>query len=164
MNTRSSILVLATVAFVAACEKKPAPQADSASAVAAAAATVAPKSLHERLGGTAAIATVVDAFVANVAGDARINKRFARVAGDTAAMRQFKQKLVDQVCAGTGGPCTYTGLDMKAAHQGMGISDAEFDALVEDLVKALDGAGVPQAEKDELLAVLGPMRADMVKK
>ena len=88
MNTRSSILVLATAAFVAACEKKPAPQADSAAAAAAAAATVAPKSLHERLGGTAAIATVVDAFVANVAGDARINKRFARVAGDTAAMRR----------------------------------------------------------------------------
>ena len=159
MNTRSSLVLLAAVAVVAACENKPAPQADTA---AAAAASVAPKSLHERLGGTTAIATVVDAFVANVAGDARINKRFARVAGDTAAMRQFKQKLVDQVCAGTGGPCTYTGLDMKAAHQGMGITDGEFDALVEDLVKALDGAGVPQKEKDELLGVLGPMRTDMV--
>ncbi len=127
------------------------------------AAAAAPATLHDRLGGTAAIATVVDAFVANVAADARINKRFARVAGDTAAMRQFKQKLVDQVCAGAGGPCTYTGLDMKAAHQGMGLTNADFDALVEDLVKALDGAGVPQKEKDELLAILGPMRADMVK-
>jgi hemoglobin len=149
------------VLVLAACEAKPAPQSDTA---AAAAAVVAPPSLHERLGGTAAIATVVDAFVANVAADGRINKRFARVAGDTAAMRQFKQKLVDQVCAGTGGPCTYAGLDMKAAHQGMGITDAEFDALVEDLVKALDGAGVPKPEKDELLGILGPMRADMVKK
>jgi hemoglobin len=158
MKPRHSILMLATVALVTACESKPAPQAEPA--VSAVAAT----SLHDRLGGTAAIATVVDAFVANVAGDARINKRFARVAGDTAAMRQFKQKMVDQVCAGTGGPCTYTGLDMKAAHQGMGITDAEFDALVEDLVKALDGAGVPQKEKDELLAILGPMRSDMVGK
>lgn len=157
MNTRSSLVVLAAAAFIAACESKPAPPADSAVA-----AAVAPKTLHERLGGTGAIATVVDAFVANVAGDARINKRFARVAGDTAAMRQFKQKMVDQVCAGTGGPCTYTGLDMKAAHQGMGITDAEFDALVEDLVKALDGAGVPPTEKGDLLAILGPMRADMV--
>lgn len=157
MNRRYSIVVLAAAAFIAACESKPAQQADPA-----AAAAVASTSLHDRLGGTAAIATVVDAFVANVAGDARINKRFARVAGDTVAMRQFKQKLVDQVCAGTGGPCTYTGLDMKATHQGMGITDADFDALVEDLVKALDGAGVPQKEKDELLAILGPMRADMV--
>jgi hemoglobin len=158
MNTRSSLVVLAAAAFVAACESKPAPQADTA----AAATAVAPKTLHERLGGTASIAAVVDAFVANVAADARINKRFARVAGDTSAMRQFKQKLVDQVCAGTGGPCTYAGRDMKTTHQGMGITDGDFDALVEDLVKALDGAGVPKAEKDELLAVLGPMRADMV--
>jgi hemoglobin len=162
MHPRSSLVLLAAVAVVVACENKPAPQADTLAA--APAAAVAPTTLHARLGGTAAIATVVDAFVANVAGDARINARFARVAGDTAAMRQFKQKLVDQVCAGTGGPCTYTGLDMKAAHQGMGITDAEFDALAEDLVKALNGAGVPQKEKDELLAVLGPMRADMVSK
>lgn len=155
MKQCRSILVLAAAALVAACESKPAQQADPAAAVAS-------TSLHDRLGGTAAIATVVDAFVANVAGDVRINQRFGRVAGDTAAMRQFKQKLVDQICAGTGGPCTYTGLDMKAAHQGMGITDADFDALVEDLVKALDGAGVPQKEKEELLAILGPMRADMV--
>ena len=156
MMSRYSIVVLAAAALVAACESKPAQQVDPAASAAAS------TSLHARLGGTAAIATVVDAFVANVAGDARINARFARVAGDTAAMRQFKQKLVDQICAGTGGPCTYTGLDMKATHQGMGITDADFDALVEDLVKALDGAGVPQNEKDELLAILGPMRADMV--
>lgn len=157
MNTRRSIVVLAAVALVAACESKSAQPADAAGSAAVAQAT-----LHERLGGTAAIASVVDAFVANVAGDARINARFTRVAGDTAAMRQFKQKLVDQVCAAAGGPCTYKGMDMKATHQGMGITDADFDALVEDLVKALDGAGVPQKEKDELLALLGPMRADMV--
>ena len=158
MNTRYSLVLLAA-AFVAACESKPAEKVDSA---AIAPVVDAPKSLHDRLGGTAAIATVVDAFVANVAGDTRINKRFSRVAGDTAAMRQFKQKLVEQVCEGTGGPCKYTGLDMKAVHKGMGITDADFDALVEDLVKALDSAGVPPKEKDELLAILGPMRADMV--
>lgn len=154
MNTRYALALLAAVAFTTACESKPAAQTEQP--------TAAPASLHDRLGGTAAITAVVDAFVANVAADARINKRFARVAGDTAAMRQFKQKLVDQICAGTGGSCTYTGLDMKAAHQGMGITNADFDALVEDLVKALDGAGVPQNLKDELLAILGPMRADMV--
>jgi hemoglobin len=162
MHPRTALIAVA--ATLVACDAKPAAKVDSAAATAATVVVAAPKSLHDRLGGTSAIATVVDAFVANVAGDARINKRFARVAGDTAAMRQFKQKLVDQVCQGTGGPCTYAGLDMKAAHRGMGIKDAEFDALVEDLVKALDGAGVPKQEKDELLAILGPMRADMVKK
>ena len=157
MNTRYALALLTAVAFTTACESKPSAQTETPAAVAA------PASLHDRLGGVAAISAVVDAFVANVAADARVNKRFARVAGDTAAMRQFKQKLVDQVCVGTGGSCTYTGLDMKAAHQGMGITNADFDAIVEDLVKALDGAGVPQKEKDELLGILGPMRADIVK-
>lgn len=157
---RHSLLVLfAAAALLSACESKPAQQADTVAATA-----VPTPSLHDRLGGTAAIAAVVDAFVANVAADTRVNARFARVAGDTGAMRQFKQKLVDQVCAGAGGPCTYQGLDMKAAHQGMGLTNADFDAIVEDLVKALDGAGVPTKEKDELLAILGPMRADIVSK
>ena len=153
--------VLAAFTLIA-CAQKADKAADTAAM--APAAAVAPQSLHDRLGGRAAIATVVDGFVANVAGDARINKRFTRVASDTTAMRQFKEKLVDQVCQGSGGPCTYGGLDMKATHQGMGITDADFNALVEDLVKALDAAGVPQKEKDELLSVLGPMRADIVSK
>jgi len=157
--TRNVINAIAALAIVAApaCARSDEAPADST----AAAVT---QSLYDRLGGTTAIATVVDGFVANVAADARINKFFTRVASDTAAMRQFKQKLVDQICQGTGGPCTYTGQDMKTAHQGMGLTNADFDALVEDLVKALDSAGVPQKEKDELLAVLGPMRTDIVTK
>ena len=156
-------IVLACVALIAiaACAPREDKGADSAAVVAA---DSVPRSLYDRLGGTPAIASVVDGFVANVAADARINKFFTRVAKDTAAMREFKQKLVDQVCQGSGGPCTYTGKDMKTAHQGMGLTNADFDALVEDLVKALDSAGVPQKENDELLAILGPMRADIVTK
>lgn len=156
--TRNAIDVIAVLAIVAAPACAPRDEVPTDST--AAAATT--QSLYDRLGGMAAIASVVDGFVANVAADTRINKFFTRVASDTAAMRQFKQKLVDQVCQGSGGPCTYTGQYMKTSHQGMGLTNADFDALVEDLVKALDSAGVPQKEKDELLAVLGPMRADIV--
>ena len=155
---RIQILAVLILLGTAACGPRGEQAADST------AAAVTAASLYDRLGGTTAIASVVDGFVANVAGDARINKFFTRVASDTAAMRQFKQKLVDQICAGTGGPCTYTGLDMKTAHQGMGLTNADFDALVEDLVKAVDAAGVQQKEKDELLSVLGPMRTDIVTK
>jgi hemoglobin len=151
---------IAAVLLVLACAPRGEQTADSA----AAAASAAPPSLYDRLGGTTAIASVVDAFVANVAADTWINSFFGRVAGDSTAMRQFKQKMVDQICQGTGGPCTYTGLPMRAAHEGMGLTNAHFDALVEDLVKALDGASVPPAEKDELLGILGPMRADIVTK
>lgn len=114
-------------------------------------------SLYDRLGQKPAITAVVDQFVANVAADARINGRFA-----TTDIPKLKAHLVDQVCMATGGPCIYTGRDMKTAHAGMRISTADFNALVEDLVAALDHFKVPAKEKSELLGLLGPMKADIV--
>ena len=115
------------------------------------------KSLYERLGGQPAITAVVDQFVANVAADKRINAFFAN-----ADIPGLKGKLVDQVCQASGGPCTYTGKDMKTAHQGMGIKDADFSALVEDLTAALEQFEVPEKEKSELLGLLAPMKSDIV--
>ena len=120
---------------------------------------LADASLYVRLGGKEAIAKVVDLFVANVAADARINAFFANT-----DIPRLKQMLVDQICdAASGGTeCKYTGRSMKESHAGMGVKKEHFDALVEDLVKALDTAGVGQREKDELLSVLGPMQEDIV--
>ena len=115
------------------------------------------KSLYDRLGGTDASTAVVDEFVANVAADTRINAMFAN-----ADVPAFKGKLVDQICEATGGPCKYTGKNMKDAHTGMNIKEADFNALVEDLVKALDKFKVPEKEKSELLAALGGMKPDIV--
>ncbi|MCA1854214.1 MAG: group 1 truncated hemoglobin [Beggiatoa sp.] len=132
----------------------------SAVLVAAGCASTAAKpetSLYQRLGGREAITAVVDDFVANVAADSRINGRFANT-----NIPRFKQLLVEQICDASDGPCTYTGRDMKTTHAGMGIKDAEFDALVEDLVQSLDKHKVPAAEKQELLGILGPMKADIV--
>lgn len=122
------------------------------------------KSLYDRLGGKTAITAVVDQFVANVAADARIKKFFALTASDPKRMATFKGNLVDQICQAGGGPCKYPGKSMKEAHQGMGVSTADFNALVEDLVKALDKLKVGEREKDELLSVLGPMKSDIVEK
>ena len=115
------------------------------------------KSLYERLGGKDAITAVVDDFVGNVAADKRINGFFAK-----ADVPRLKRNLVDQICQGTGGPCVYTGKDMKTAHKGMGITDADFNALVEDLVKTLNKFNVPSKEQGDLLAVLGPMKPQIV--
>lgn len=73
-------------------------------------------------------------------------------------------KLVEQICQTSGGPCTYTGRDMKATHAGMGIGKADFGALVEDLVAALDRFKVSEQEKNEPLGALGPMQQDIVEK
>src|SRR5581483_10768462 len=120
------------------------------------------KSLYDRLGGKKAITAVVDEFVSRVAADDRINKFFAQAASDPARLASFKMKLVDQICQATGGPCKYTGKDMKTAHEGMGISDEDFGALVEDLEGALDKFNVPDKEKQELLGMLAPMKGDIV--
>jgi len=121
-----------------------------------------PKSLYTRLGGKKAITAVVDEFVNNCAGDSRINKFFADTAKDPKRLKKFKGNLVDQICQASGGPCKYKGKDMKTAHKGMGITDADFNALVEDLVKALDKFKVGATEKNELLGALGPMKGDIV--
>ena len=65
--------------------------------------------------------------------DTRINGRFA-----ITDIRKLKGHLADQVCMATGGPCTYSGRDMKTAHAGMKISNGDFGASVEGLPKALD--------------------------
>ena len=114
-------------------------------------------SLYERLGEMDAITAVVDDFVARCTADDRINAKFAR-----SDVRRLKKMLVDQVCEAAGGPCTYTGRDMRTTHDGMGVTAGEFDALVGDLVATLDGFGVGSAEKEELLGLLAPMRADIV--
>lgn len=117
------------------------------------------KSLYDRLGKKEAITAVVDEFVARVAADTRINAFFAHT-----DIAKFKMNLVNQICEASGGPCKYTGRTMKETHKGMGVSTADFSALVEDLVGALDKFKVGEKEKNELLGVLGPMKSDIVEK
>jgi hemoglobin len=115
------------------------------------------KTLYERLGGLDAITAVVEAFRDRVAADDRINLKFART--DLARLRKM---LIDQVCEVTGGPCHYHGRSMKEAHAGMKVTNGEFNALVADLVATLNQFKVPKAEQDELLAILGPLKSEIV--
>ena len=150
-----TVLVLFDLVFVA-CGGSQQP-AETAREGGGAPSTSAERSLYERLGGKDAISGVVDDFVANVAADTRINARFAKT-----DIPHLKQMLVDQICQATGGPCTYTGKSMRDAHKGMNITEAEFNALVEDLTRSLDKFKVPEREKTELLTALGGMKGDIV--
>lgn len=113
--------------------------------------------LYSRLGGMGAVRSVVDTMVARIGADARINAFFRGVDMDT-----LRQRLAEQICQATGGPCTYRGRSMPEAHRGLNLTDAHFDALVEDLAYALDVHRVPAREKSELLGALGGMRGDIV--
>ena len=121
-----------------------------------------PASLYIRLGGTPAITAVVDEFVARVVRDDRIKHFFKAAIDDPGELATFKTHLAQMICKSSGGPCTYEGQDMQTAHQGMGITDTDFDALVEDLALALTVFKVGEKEKSELLGVLGPLRKDIV--
>lgn len=124
--------------------------------------TPATKTLYERLGKDGAITAVVDQFISNVLADPTIADEFVEAGTAGKQYDLFRERLIDQICAATGGPYTYRGADMKTAHKGMNITDAEFGALVTALVKALDQFNVPATEKNELLAILGPMQSDIV--
>ncbi len=122
--------------------------------------TPAGPTLYQRLGGREAIKGVVDDFVANVVADPRVNSRFKGL--QPAAIAKLQTNIADQICDATGGPCAYLGRDMKTVHTGMGITEAEWNATVEDLVKTLNKFKVPAKEQQELLGILGPMKKDIV--
>jgi len=113
--------------------------------------------LYEQLGGKPAITKVIKDMIANVAADNRINHFFAKT-----NIAHLEMELVNQVCEATGGPCKYTGLSMQQAHKGMNLSTADFNALVEDLQKAMDSNDVPLGLQNQLLAILAPMEPDVV--
>ena len=123
----------------------------------AACATQSEPTLYQRLGGTPGIAAVVDDFVDNVRVDPVIGRRFQGVDID-----HTKAMLTELVCKGSGGPCAYTGRSMKDTHRGMGISDAEFNAMAGDMAKTLDKFKLPQRERTEVLNLLNSMRGDIV--
>lgn len=115
------------------------------------------KNLYDRLGGKPALNAVVGELWAVVAADARINGRFANTKPDV-----FGAQLVDFLCQASGGPCKYTGRDMKPAHTGMMLTEGEFNALAEDTIKALDKFKVPAREKDEVIGLLGSLKGDII--
>jgi len=116
--------------------------------------------LYQRLGGREAIKGVVDDFVASMVADPRVNSRFKGM--QPAAVSKLQTNLADQICDATGGPCAYLGRDMKTTHKGMGITEAEWNATVENLVKALNKFRVPPKEQQELLSALSGMKKDIV--
>lgn len=117
-------------------------------------------SLYKRLGGREGIALVVDDFVANMVADSRVNGRFKGM--QPAAVFKLKSNLSDQICEAAGGPCSYVGRDMKTTHTGMKITEAEWNATVENLTKALAKHRVGAREQQEVIAILAPMKQDIV--
>jgi hemoglobin len=123
----------------------------------AAAPAFADDALYGDLGQKDGIAKIVDAATANFLSDSRIKMTF-----DNTNIDKFKVSLVSQLCVVAGGPCKYTGQSMHDAHKGLHLTNADFNALVEDLQKGMDKAGVAFSTQNRLLARLAPMHRDVV--
>lgn len=121
-------------------------------AIAAPANVRADDSTFQAFGGLPGLTKIVDDFVATVVADKRIGSFFVN-----ADLPRLRMRLTEQFCVLLEGPCTYGGLDMESAHKGMGLKDASFNALAEDLQFAMDRAGIPFRTQNILIAKLASM-------
>ena len=120
------------------------------------------KTLYERVGGYDALAAVVDDFIVRLVTDKQFEKFFAGASNDS--KKRIRQHILDQFCAATGGPCVYTGREMKTSHAGLGITNAEWDAAAKHLAASLDKFKVPEKEKGEILSFVTSLKKDIVEK
>lgn len=113
-------------------------------------------SLYQQLGGEAGIAAITDGLLHEIEHDQRIVHHFA----DTDIAR-FRRLLAEQLCELSGGPCVYSGGTMQQSHTGFNISLADYDALVEGLIKVMQQQNISISAQNQLLALLAPMYKDI---
>lgn len=153
MSRVSTVVCFALVAVLAVCNVSVFAEGEDAET----------PSLYDRLGGVYAIAAVVDVFMDKLFVNDILN---ANKAIDEARKRVpaagLKYRVTEMMCMATGGPCSYTGRDMKATHANLNITEAEWDAMIADFVATLTEFKVPEAEQKELSAILLSTKGDIV--
>jgi hemoglobin len=153
LRTLAAAVVLAAIsAAPAAYAQKPLPSPAGADPIEG-------ESVYEAFHGKEGIARIMDDFVPRIVADPRIGHRFK----DT-NLDRLKLMLTAQVCYLVGGPCEYTGRDMTEVHKGLDLTNADFNALAEDLQISMDKEKVPFRAQNRLLARLAPMQRVIVTK
>ena len=115
------------------------------------------QTLFDELGGLEGLERITSALIDRLYADPRIAFLF-----EDTQREDLQQRIVEQFCEKTGGPCTYTGRSMVDAHSGLEIRHNEFDAFVEDFILGMEDAGVPYTLQNRMLAIFAPMREDVV--
>jgi len=137
------LLPILLVLILSACARKPATD----------------DSLYLALGELPGITRIVEGMLLNIARDERIVERFRKI-----DIQRLRDKLIEQFCVEAGGPCTYTGDSMAESHKGQNVSRSDFNALVEDLVAAMDGQSISVPVQNRLIARLAPMRSEVIER
>lgn len=120
-------------------------------------------SLYERLGGVYPIATVVDAFIERLLVNETLNANPAIAAARSNVPKAgLKYHVTSFLVQATGGPEVYVGHSMKTAHTHLNIAEEEWDAMAADFQTILDQFAVPKAEQEELFALVGTVKPEIV--
>jgi hemoglobin len=120
------------------------------------------KTLYERLGNYNAISAMVDILNRRLDGDARLSKYF--IGHGENSRKRLRQLQVDMICEATGGPCFYTGRDMKTAHKGLGINGQEWQVLISHILSVLETFKVPEEDLKEVMTMISNLKSDIVEK
>ena len=120
------------------------------------------KTLYERIGGYDAVSAIVEDFLDRLHKDPMFD-RFGQ-GRSMNSLQRTKQLVKDQICWLADGPCVYIGRDMAAAHQGLKITQKEWDASVQHLQASLAKVKVGDKEQKELLAVIDKLKGDIIEK
>lgn len=139
---RARLLLAAVCLGLAGCASNPPPRDDS---------------LYQALGAEAGLTAIVEELLFRLVEDPRIAHHFAET--DIITLRD---RLVEQFCVEAGGPCSYGGRTMAESHAGLNLTEADFNALVEDLVDAMEALQVPTTAQNRLLRRLAPMRSEVI--
>lgn len=125
----------------------------------ASAQTTGNDSLYKAFGEKAGLTVLMDDFVQRLVAEPRTQSFFKNT-----DLSRLKTQLTDQLCMLSGGPCKYTGRDMKSAHIGMAVGKSEFNALVEVLQEAMDAKNIAFTDQNRMLALLASMHRDIITK
>ena len=117
------------------------------------------ETLYEQMGGEAKMRAISEEFTNAILADPRINFTFANT-----DLAKFRQLIFEQFCNLTDGPCKYTGRSMQESHDKLNVTNAQFNALAEDLYIAFERVHVPYHLQNKLMVLLAPMQKDIVKK
>ena len=115
--------------------------------------------MFQGLGGKPGIHKIVSTLVPMLLADPRIKDSFIDI-----DMKNLALRLEEQFCVLSGGPCIYKGKDMVEIHDGLNITNAQFNALAEDLQVAMERNAVPARVQNQLMAKLAPMQRGIVTK
>jgi len=119
------------------------------------------QTLYERIGRYDGVSAIADAYLAGI----RADPQFARFTGRGAdSLRRARQLLKEQLCAMSGGPCVYVGRDMKTAHGGLAISEAEWTANMKYMAAALEKSHIRGEDAREFLALVDSLKPQIVEK